>query len=91
MDIFEKHQALQQIVKEAQMHIVTLRKECPHEIGTYIYKGNSGNWCESDDSYWKEMICGHCGKLWNEWYEVDGIRNPAYYNNPNGEWTEVRL
>lgn len=90
MDIFEKHQALQQIVREAQMHIITLRKECPHAIGTYTYKGYSGNWDTSDDCYWKEMACCHCGKLWTEWLKIDGVRNAAYHNNPEGEWNEVK-
>lgn len=90
MNIREKKEALLAIVNDAQVMLLDLRKECPHMIGEYIYKGDSGNWSSSDDSYWKELTCSDCGKRWVEDHKIDGVRNPAYHTNPEGMWRELR-
>lgn len=37
---------------------------CPHERKEGVYKGNTGNWCPDDDSYWIDATCLDCGKRW---------------------------
>lgn len=39
---------------------------CPHENVKKTYKGDTGNWCKDDDSYWIEFDCPDCGKRWHE-------------------------
>lgn len=44
--------------------IEALRDECPHVNLEGKYKGNTGNWCPQDDSYWIDAYCNDCGKRW---------------------------
>jgi hypothetical protein len=90
MNIKEKQLALKAIIDEATKMLGHLKQECPHPIGTYKYDGDSGNWSSSDDSYWKTLICSDCGKIWTEDHEINGVRNPAYHNSPEGQWVKEK-
>lgn len=81
MNIAEKRQALEQIRADAQRLLLDLRTQCDHGNYTAKYGGNTGNWCESDDSYWVDFNCPECGWTKREYSEVDGKRNPYYYGN----------
>lgn len=52
------------IISEAQLLLRQLQVECPHVNKTGVYKGNTGNWCSQDDSYWIDAKCPDCGKSW---------------------------
>lgn len=45
-----------------------IRNLCKHPKDMLTVKNNSntGNWCPSDDSYWKECKCNVCGHYWTE-------------------------
>lgn len=90
MNIREKKEALYDIIDEATKMLKSLRRECPHENGTYEYRGDTGNWSSADDSYWKDMNCHDCGVHWTEDHKIDGMRNDAYHDNPKGHWEEVK-
>lgn len=92
MDIRAKISELNSIISKARHHIIQLRSNCPHKEGYYVYGGDSGNWCPSDDCYWKNFTCLDCGKEWTEYSELPGgRRNPNYHQNPIGDWNEKRL
>lgn len=90
MNVKERKEAIFGIIEDARKLLTALRMECPHENGQYIYKGSTGNWSESDDSYWRVNTCLDCGHDWYEYSEIDGVRNRMYTQNPEGNWTEVR-
>jgi hypothetical protein len=39
---------------------------CTHEGAAKVAKGDTGNWCKDDDSYWYEFDCPVCCKFWSE-------------------------
>ena len=39
---------------------------CKHSDIKRTAKGDTGNWCMYDDSYWYECKCNICGKTWIE-------------------------
>lgn len=43
-----------------------LQDSCPHGNVDEKYKGNSGNYDSSANSYWIEYCCLDCGKFWTE-------------------------
>lgn len=45
---------------------IDLQKQCNHVNVDETYKGNSGNYDPSADSYWIEYKCSDCGKFWRE-------------------------
>ena len=47
------------IIKDIQDNLC---KHVGHEI---VPKGDTGNWCRQDDSYWYEHACDICGKRWH--------------------------
>lgn len=48
-------------ITKLQQKLTDLRLLCPHEIISGEYKGNTGNWCPDDDSYWITAVCEDCG------------------------------
>ena len=61
----------------AQLEFNTLQKQCPHPLvsRTATNRGDSGNWCRGDDSYWTNHVCGLCGMYWTtgqRWKYVGG-------------------
>jgi len=53
-EVVDAIQVLQQELKE-------YRQQCDHTDINYMYESNTGNWCESDDSYWLKVHCNNCG------------------------------
>jgi hypothetical protein len=54
---------------EKQINILENKKEklmnkCKHNNAVREYKGNTGNYDPSRDSYWIEYRCYDCGKFW---------------------------
>jgi len=43
-----------------------IQEQCPHENCSEEYKGNSGNYDPTADSYWIEFRCADCDKFWIE-------------------------
>jgi len=43
-----------------------LQAKCKHKHVNKVPKGNTGNWCKSDDHYWYEIKCLDCDKFWTE-------------------------
>ena len=39
-----------------------IQSECPHNNIIGEYKGDTGNWCQQDDSYCINADCQDCGK-----------------------------
>lgn len=46
--------------------LVRLQGECTHPNVKKKYRGSSGNYDPSADSYWIEFDCPDCGKRWQE-------------------------
>lgn len=89
MSTKEKHTELHKILSQANRMIQNLQHECSHPEGVFEYKSDTGNYSPSNDSWWKEMTCDHCGKWWQIYDHAYGKRNPEYYNNkPN--WKEIK-
>ena len=60
--------------------IEALRASCPHVNLEGEYRGNSGNWCAQDDSYWINAKCNDCGKTWM----IDSVGDKEEYYNFSG-------
>lgn len=45
---------------------IELQNHCNHVNVDKQYKGNSGNYDPTADSYWIEFKCSDCGKFWIE-------------------------
>lgn len=60
-----KRLKLEAIAAEAHAALKTLRETCDHSgTVTYKYRGDSGNYDTSQDSYWIEWNCHDCDKRW---------------------------
>lgn len=91
MSIQQQADKLRRIISDANIELLKLKNRCPHPEGTYTYNGNSGNYDPSSDCYWRDYNCTQCGKVWTEYDTLGrGVRNPAYYNAPEGNWREVK-
>lgn len=89
MNTKEKVLALESIIHDAQESLRAVRYACTHENGEYVYECNTGNWCPSDDIYWRTNQCFDCGKRWTEDSEdYDGVKNPKYTKDPGPNWKE---
>lgn len=55
-----KHQAIWRTAE------IDLQNQCNHVNVDKTYKGNSGNYDPSANSYWIEFKCSDCGKFWTE-------------------------
>lgn len=53
-------------LSKIQNEIYALQDECTHPNIDKQYKGSTGNWSKSDDSFWIEFKCLDCGKRWTE-------------------------
>lgn len=60
--------------------IEALRDACPHVNLHGKYKGDTGNWCPQDDSYWIEAVCKDCERRWF----IDSKENAEAYRNFKG-------
>ena len=63
-----KIKELKMKIAECQAKIERIQEDCSHpeDYVTKINKGDTGNWCPQDDSYWKECHCDLCDKRWRE-------------------------
>jgi len=66
MKIKTKYDRIQRRLLKARDDLLTLQAECTHEGAEKTYRGDTGNWCRADDSYWIEFRCPHCSKFWTE-------------------------
>jgi hypothetical protein len=64
-------------IEEARSIIAKVQAKCSHPDATLdkVYKADTGNWCEQDNSYWAELTCNRCGKFWY----ADSVKNPEDY------------
>ncbi len=53
---------------------VQLQQICGHVDLEKRNRGDSGNWCKSDDSYWTEWKCQDCKKFWTTPQGIDHDR-----------------
>ena len=46
--------------------IKNIKKQCKHpeKDCQYVNRGDTGNWCPSDDSYWTNHYCARCDTQW---------------------------
>lgn len=51
-------------IKKLNEQIAELQSLCTHLDVTKKYKGDTGNYDPSADSYWIEWRCPDCGKFW---------------------------
>jgi hypothetical protein len=42
-----------------------LQNLCAHPNASKKYRGDTGNWDRTQDSYWIEHRCPDCGKFWS--------------------------
>lgn len=49
-------------LQKVNSEITNLQSTCTHENFTGEYKADTGNWCQSDDSYWISAKCLDCDK-----------------------------
>lgn len=64
--IQEQRVDIQKRIQRAKDELVALQDRCTHPNALKENKASTGNWSQSDDSYWKECFCLDCGKLWRE-------------------------
>lgn len=70
-------------IDKANMKIGELQTSCTHTGVLYKFRGNTGNYDPSDNSYWIEWDCPICTRRWttpqdnaalNKIQELDGVR-----------------
>ncbi|MND53810.1 hypothetical protein D3C80_448580 [compost metagenome] len=61
LSIKDRRNILHTMIREGQLQLEALRKECPHADKVGRYGSNTGNWCESDNTYWIRVECNDCG------------------------------
>lgn len=54
--------------------IQLLQIECQHHTPSYKYRGDSGNYDQSADSYWIEWKCADCSKCWTTSQDYHEVR-----------------
>lgn len=64
-EIRKRHIKLEAKLQKVYDALDELKQICPHEHTEGEYKGDSGNWCPHDDSYWIDARCLDCGKRWH--------------------------
>lgn len=57
------------------LEIKNIQDSCQHEVVDGKYKGDTGNWSSSDDSYWIDATCLECGKS----LFIDSVNNAELY------------
>jgi hypothetical protein len=62
--VCRKRVALERQQAKVSEALALLRITCQHPTPTFQYKGSSGNYDPSDNSYWMEWHCPDCGKKW---------------------------
>lgn len=77
MNILKERIKIERKIEDWQTKLYHLRIICPHTNYTGEYKGNTGNWCKHDDSYWINIKCEDCGKRW----QVDSEEHKEEYRN----------
>lgn len=65
MTIPEQVARVKSMIARLQSELGRIRDTCPHPHKEGRYKGNTGNWCPDDDSYWIDVSCPDCGKTWH--------------------------
>lgn len=64
--IQRKRMQIERRLSNAQQEMNELRTVCPHTDVSRLAKADTGNWSPSDDRYWDDCVCLHCGKHWTE-------------------------
>jgi len=62
--IREQVNRIQAMRGRLQKELFAIQDSCPHTNKRGEYKANTGNWSQSDDSYWIDVNCDDCGKWW---------------------------
>lgn len=65
-DIREKCEYLMELIGQHTAGITSLQGRCTHPSAKKESKSDTGNWDQSQDSYWKDCKCPDCGKRWTE-------------------------
>lgn len=60
MNISDKMKALTEIIRDANLMIDDLRKECTHNDYSVSYHSNIG-YVRDDDDFWCRLHCNTCG------------------------------
>jgi len=79
-DIKDKVQRIKNMQEKLTSELQQLQASCPHENKQGEYKGDTGNWSSSDDSYWIDARCLDCGKTWI----IDSVTNKLEYYDFKG-------
>ncbi|MNF00101.1 hypothetical protein D3C80_1988690 [compost metagenome] len=53
---------IKQKISKLQLELKEIQDNCAHENVKGVYKANTGNWCQYDDSYWIDATCLDCDK-----------------------------
>lgn len=61
-----KYKSLKLQLEHINAQIDTLLSKCTHPNVNIQYKGDTGNYDPSADSYWIEYKCPDCGKFWTK-------------------------
>lgn len=48
-------------INELYAKKIAIQSACEHKNVIGEYKGDTGNWCQQDDSYWISADCLDCG------------------------------
>jgi len=59
-----KRQSISDKIDKLVGQLCDLRETCIHPNVTKQYRGDTGNYDPSQDSYWINWHCPDCGKLW---------------------------
>lgn len=66
LQVHSKREVLSRQMDRLEKALDRLQAACHHLNVVKTYKGNTGNYDPSADSYWIEFKCPDCGKRWNE-------------------------
>lgn len=75
MKLKNKVDKIKDKISKLSTQIKEIQDSCPHDAVDGKYKGDSGNWSSSDDSYWIDATCLECGKS----LFVDSLRDVDLY------------
>lgn len=62
--IRQRQTTLKKKIFTANVDLKLLQSECTHPDASKTYRGDTGNYDRSQDSFWIEHKCPDCGKFW---------------------------
>lgn len=72
-----KYRSLTEKITKLYDQVAELQHECTHPDVTKQYRGDTGNYDPSQDSYWINWHCPDCGKRWRTDQDRENLLKPG--------------